>query len=85
MGSSAPSDATQGGGIIPLLGALNIGFIVLLVIALGIFIILRALLKSKSPGINQSERLNELQKMKTEVLITKDEFNKKRNKIIGSI
>ncbi|MFC1494374.1 hypothetical protein ACFL6W_03745 [Thermodesulfobacteriota bacterium] len=67
------------------IGELLIIFIVLLAIVTGIILLLRALLKSQGPSQNQSERLKELQKMKSEGLISEDEFSKKRNEIIGSI
>ena len=56
-----------------------------LAIVAGVIFLFRALLRSKGPDLNQSERLKELQKMKREGLISEDEFNKKRNEILGSI
>ncbi|MFC1840715.1 hypothetical protein ACFL1N_14125 [Thermodesulfobacteriota bacterium] len=53
------------------IGELLIIFIVLLAIVTGIILLLRALLKSQGPSQNQSERLKELQKMKSEGLIVK--------------
>ena len=64
---------------------LIISFIVILAILAGIFLLLRALLKPRVPGHSQSERLIELQKMKSAGLITEEEFNKKRNEILGSV
>lgn len=58
---------------------------VFLAIVAGIVFLFRAILRSNGPGQNQSGRLKELQKMKSEGLITEDEFNKKRNEILDSI
>lgn len=62
----------------------TIGAVFLAIVA-GVIFLFRALLRSKGPGKNQSERLKELQKMKSEGLINEDEFNKKKNEILGSV
>ena len=67
------------------IGELIVIFIVILAIAAGIILLLWVLLKSQGPRQNHSERLKELQKMKSEGLISEDEFSKKRNEILGSI
>jgi uncharacterized membrane protein len=67
------------------IGEVLIIFIILFAIVAGIILFLRALLKSQSPRQNQSDRLKELQKMKSDGLISEDEFSKKRNEILSSI
>ena len=66
-------------------GELSIIIIILLAIPAGVILFFRALLKSKSPGQTQSERLKDLQKMKDGGLINENEFNKKREEIIGDL
>ena len=65
---------------------IGILFIILLVVV-GVVFLIRALLRPKksSSFSNQSERLEELQKMKNDGLITEDEFNKKRNEFLNNL
>lgn len=62
----------------------TIGAFFLAIIA-GVIFLIRALIRSITPGKNQAERLKELHKMKNEGLISEDEFTKKRNEILDSI
>lgn len=64
---------------------LSIMGVVFFAIVAGVIFLFRALLRSIGPGQSQYKRLKELQKMKSEGLISEDEFNKKRNEILGSI
>lgn len=61
--------------------------IMFLMLAVIIFLPIRALLKSKNPipKNTSSERLEELQKMKDNDLISEDEFNKKRSEILSNL
>lgn len=67
------------------IGELLIIVLVLLVIVVGVIFLFRALLKTQSSSLNQSERLKELQKMKDDKLINENEFNIKRNEILGNL
>ena len=53
----------------------------------GIVFLIRALFKPKKSNSfrNQSERLKEIKKIKTDGLINEDECNKKRNEIINNL
>ena len=57
----------------------------LFVLALIVLLIKTILGTKKISSLSQSERLNELQKMKDNHLITSDEFDKKRGEIINSL
>ena len=60
--------------------------LIILLIGIGVIFLVRALLRPpKSNSIsNQSERLKELQKAKSDGLITEDELKKKRNEILNN-